>query len=131
MLVKVLAAAGAAALLAGSAFAQSQATPSGSAPDASASQPAPSPGAAPSPDASATGAAPAPTGGIPSDSAGAAPSPSGSSAGSSGYNVRQPGEQASNTNVITNGPIPDTKENRARFGPPDSAAGRRTRPKGN
>lgn len=33
--------------------------------------------------------------------------------------------------VITNGPVPDTAENRARFGQPMSNAGKRTAPAGN
>jgi len=32
---------------------------------------------------------------------------------------------------MTMQPIPDTRENRERFGGPNSAAGRRTTPKGN
>jgi hypothetical protein len=35
------------------------------------------------------------------------------------------------TRVVTMDPIPDTKENRERFGGPNSHAGRRTSPKGN
>lgn len=35
------------------------------------------------------------------------------------------------TSLITNGPVPDTPENRARFGGPDSNGGRRTAPAGN
>lgn len=34
-------------------------------------------------------------------------------------------------NVVTNGPIPDTAENRARYGAPISNGGKRTRPAGN
>jgi len=33
--------------------------------------------------------------------------------------------------LVTNGPIPDTKANRARFGKPESNAGKRTAPAGN
>lgn len=33
--------------------------------------------------------------------------------------------------VVTNGPVPDTAENRARYGGPISNGGRRTRPLGN
>jgi hypothetical protein len=33
--------------------------------------------------------------------------------------------------VTTNGPIPDTKENRQRFGQPMSNAGKRSAPRGN
>lgn len=34
-------------------------------------------------------------------------------------------------NVVTNGPIPDTAENRARYGAPISDGGKRTAPAGN
>lgn len=33
--------------------------------------------------------------------------------------------------LVTNGPVPDTPANRAKFGKPDSRAGRMTRPAGN
>jgi hypothetical protein len=39
--------------------------------------------------------------------------------------------KAGDPNVITNGPIPDTKENRAKYGQPMSNAGRHTAPAGN
>lgn len=35
------------------------------------------------------------------------------------------------TRLVTNGPVPDTPENRARFGGPDSNGGERTAPVGN
>lgn len=35
------------------------------------------------------------------------------------------------TNVVSNGPVADTAENRAKYGKPDSNAGKRTAPKGN
>ena len=35
------------------------------------------------------------------------------------------------TTLVTNGPVPDTPENRARFGGPDSNGGRQTAPVGN
>ena len=35
------------------------------------------------------------------------------------------------TSLVTNGPVPDTPDNRARFGGPDSNGGRRTAPVGN
>jgi len=35
------------------------------------------------------------------------------------------------TTTTTNGPVPDTRENREKFGGPNSNAGRRTAPKGN
>ena len=39
--------------------------------------------------------------------------------------------KAGDPNVITNGPVPDTKENRAKYGQPMSNAGRQTAPAGN
>ena len=33
--------------------------------------------------------------------------------------------------TFTNGPVPDTAENRGKYGPPLSQAGKKTRPKGN
>lgn len=39
--------------------------------------------------------------------------------------------KAGDPNVVTNGPVPDTAENRARYGAPLSNGGRRTRPIGN
>lgn len=39
--------------------------------------------------------------------------------------------KAGDPNVITNGPIPDTPQNRAKYGQPMSNAGRRTAPAGN
>lgn len=42
-----------------------------------------------------------------------------------------PAETTYTTTTITNGPVPDTPENRARFGGPLSNAGQRTTPAGN
>lgn len=39
--------------------------------------------------------------------------------------------KAGDPNVVTNGPVPDTVENRARYGGPISMGGRRTKPAGN
>lgn len=39
--------------------------------------------------------------------------------------------KAGDPNVVTNGPVPDTRENRARYGGPMSNGGRRTTPAGN
>ena len=39
--------------------------------------------------------------------------------------------KAGDANVVTNGPIPDTAENRARYGAPMSNGGKRTTPAGN
>ncbi|HEX4095328.1 MAG TPA: hypothetical protein VHX64_01305 [Caulobacteraceae bacterium] len=49
-----------------------------------------------------------------------------------GYNVGAPQtDPNTGAQIVTNGPVPDTKANRARFGSPDSHAGRRTSPAGN
>jgi UrcA family protein len=42
-----------------------------------------------------------------------------------------PAEPTYTTTTITNGPVPDTAENRARFGGPNSNGGRKTAPVGN
>lgn len=39
--------------------------------------------------------------------------------------------KAGDPTVVTNGPVPDTAENRAKYGPPLSNGGRRTVPAGN
>lgn len=39
--------------------------------------------------------------------------------------------KAGDPSVVSNGPVPDTAENRARYGQPMSVTGRRTRPVGN
>ncbi len=39
--------------------------------------------------------------------------------------------KAGDPNVVTNGPIPDTRENRRKYGGPMSTGGRRTTPAGN
>src|SRR5690606_26129943 len=82
---------------------------------AAVAQEQPSP-AAPSPDRQTSSPAPAEASPAPA----AAPS-----AMASGVNA-----STSNPRVITNGPVPDTPENRAAF-PPLSQTGRNTTPKGN
>jgi len=42
-----------------------------------------------------------------------------------------PAGAAVDTAVVSNGPVPDTAENRAKYGKPDSHAGKRTSPTGN
>lgn len=50
----------------------------------------------------------------------------------SGYNVGTPQtDPNTGAQIVTNGPVPDTRANRARFGSPDSHAGKRTAPAGN
>ena len=62
----------------------------------------------------------------------AAPAPA------AGYNARPSANPADLTtakagdpNVVSNGPVPDTPENRAKYGKPDSHAGKVTKPAGN
>lgn len=93
-------------LLSGAAFAQEQS--SASAP--SSDQQAPSSSQASPPAASRSDAA-----------AASAPSAMSSGVNASGVTTR----------IITNGPIPDTPENRAAFGKPLSQAGRNSKPAGN
>ncbi len=51
---------------------------------------------------------------------------------STGYNVGTPQtDPNSGAQIVTNGPVPDTRANRARFGSPDSHAGKRTAAAGN
>ncbi len=55
-----------------------------------------------------------------------------SSTDTSGYNVGAPQtDPNSGAQIVTNGPVPDTRANRQRFGIPDSHAGRRTSASGN
>ena len=50
----------------------------------------------------------------------------------SGYTTAYAGVPGTvTTRVVTNGPVPDTPENRARYGQPLSRAGKRTAPAGN
>jgi hypothetical protein len=53
----------------------------------------------------------------------------------SGYNSRSVTDlataKAGDTDIVSNGPVPDTRENRAKYGMPDSRAGKRTKPRGN
>jgi hypothetical protein len=138
----------AAALLSGAAFAQ---TPN-NAPVTQAG--APQPGSvtgdyngahAPSDDKQYTDTVKVPLGTAPATSdaamppasadAGAAvnPPPSGDVAATAAPSATQYAQQtATFTNMtVTNGPIPDTPENRAKYGGPDSRAGKRTNPAGN
>jgi len=47
------------------------------------------------------------------------------------YSAPAPAQPEVTTRLVTNGPVPDTVENRARFGGPESNGGRRTAPAGN
>lgn len=96
----LIAIAGAATLAAGAAFAQTDSAPAGG--DTAVNPPA----AAPDATAPAGGYASSDTLGDPSKL------------------------KAGDPNVISNGPVPDTRENRAKYGRPMSHAGRLTRPTG-
>jgi hypothetical protein len=105
----------AAALLGGSAFAQAAADTAVNPPSAPSD-----PGAAPSGAASDT-TSPAPAAGASEASvAPAAQAPA----------ERTSADSAGDADIVTNGPIPDTKANRAKYGAPLSSAGRMTRPTG-
>ncbi len=78
-----------------------------------------------------TGSAAAPTSAQngPGPDAASAPAPA---TDTSGYNVGAPQtDPNTGAQIVTNGPVPDTHANRARFGTPDSHAGKRTSPAGN
>ncbi len=65
-------------------------------------------------------------------SAAPAAAPAAASSDSTGYNVGTPQtDPNTGAQIVTNGPVPDTSANRARFGKPDSHAGKRTAPAGN
>lgn len=97
----LLIAAGAAALMTGAAFAQD--TPSATTPDAT------------MPPAATDTTMPADTT--------MAPAPADTS--------MAPTQVAANVQTVTNGPVPDTPENRAKYGQPMSHAGKKTAPVGN
>jgi hypothetical protein len=48
-----------------------------------------------------------------------------------GPSERMPAASVGGTALVTNGPVPDTVENRAKYGKPMSNAGRMTKPAGN
>jgi hypothetical protein len=110
----MIATAAAAALMAGSAFAQSS---QGAAGDTAVNPPA---AAAPAP-------APAP------DVTAPAPTPDATVAPAAGAATeRTPAASVSGgADLVTNGPVADTPENRAKYGKPMSNAGRMTKPAGN
>jgi hypothetical protein len=120
-------------LIAGASYAQS---------DTSAAPNDTSAGAATAPDnspAGASGSMSGPSSGMsaqPGAATGAAPATgdvtAAPAAGTNAAAATEAGRNASvNVGPATMAPIPDTKENRARFGGPNSRAGRATRPKGN
>ena len=115
MLMRLLAITASAALLAGAAQAQDSAT-AGAQVVAQPAAPAPS--------------APVDTSGYNSQAsgsaAGAAVVPASSSALGDSATLK-----AGDAGVVSNGPVPDTSENRAKYGKPDSSAGKHTQPAGN
>src|SRR6185312_13186436 len=59
--------------------------------------------------------------------ANAAPAATAPATDTTGYNVGTPQtDPNTGAQIVTNGPVPDTRANRARFGMPDSHAGKRT-----
>jgi hypothetical protein len=121
----MIASAATAALLAGAALAQD--APANAPANAPASDttvnPSSSNKSAPAPDAAA------PPARAPSDSASRGASANSSDAATVAPAAGAPAERT--TNTISSSPVPDTKENRERYGHPLSAAGRRTKPAGN
>ncbi len=119
MIIRLLAASACAALLATAASAQTS-------------------NAAPAPAAAAPDVAPAPAAAAPAASDPAAQAPvTGYNAQPGAVPVTAPGTpdlvaaKAGDPNVVSNGPVADTPENRAKYGKPDSNAGNRTKPAGN
>ena len=112
-----------AALLAGAAFAQSSSAPAASG-DTAVNPPA------------SSDQLPA---GVATGNAATNPTPSGQAGGNDATNVAPaagaPAERApsatAGTDLISNGPVPDTRANRAKYGMPLSNAGRMTKPAGN
>ena len=80
-----------------------------------------------------------PVGSTPSETAAAAPTDTGvtTSTSTETTSATDAGAPASaqagtvTTSMVTNGPVPDTAENRAKYGQPMSRAGKRTAAKGN
>ena len=62
--------------------------------------------------------------------AAAAPAPTGQATETSTTTVAPSGASVTNS-LVSNGPVPDTAENRAKYGGPMSHAGKRTPAKGN
>ncbi len=128
MLIRLIAATASIALLAGAASAQSSAPAAG---DVS-SQPLPADTSAAPDNASAPAVNAATPGynsrvGASADNGAAAPTvPASSSALGDPTNLK-----AGDPGVVSNGPVADTPENRAKYGRPDSHAGTRTAPAGN
>ncbi len=127
-----IATAAAAALLAGAAFAQPASPPNA--------------GVSPAPDGATTGpSTPAPPGDQraptyvadrPAADASAPPAAGAPADPTVGPAARAPAERAptasvGGVDVVTNGPVPDTPENRAKYGKPDSHGGRASKPDGN
>jgi hypothetical protein len=113
---------------------QSAPTPAPAMPDASAPAAA-NPGAPVNP--SAAGAPAASDAATPTSAVAQDPSaPMGSTANPIPQSSPTPTDQASSLtagdpSVVSNGPVPDTKANRAKYGQPLSATGRSTKPAGN
>lgn len=122
MTLKFLAiAAAASALMAGAAYAQPSTPP---APD---TEPATSAPPVPTPDTSVSTTTDATATTSPSDTTATT-----SASGATATSATSFGAGASvTTTLVTNGPVPDTAENRAKYGQPLSRAGKRTAARGN
>jgi hypothetical protein len=114
----MIATAAAALLLAGAASAQ----PTGSTGSNFSQTPQPAGVTALTPPPAVTDQLPAPTGAS-TDAATVAPA--------AGAPAERSPSASAGTDVVSNGPVPDTRENRAKYGQPMSNAGRMTKPAGN
>jgi hypothetical protein len=85
------------------------------------------PAAQPAPDAT-TPAQPMPAQPMPATQAG---TPASATVGDPTTNAAQPTADATGAQVVSNGPVPDTRANRMKYGKPMSSAGRHTAPAGN
>jgi hypothetical protein len=118
MRISLLAATASALLLAGAAAAQPSTAPA----DVSPAPDAAAPSASVNPPAPPSDTAPAPASGYNAN-------PTASGSGQFTGDLAQ--AKAGDPGITSNGPVPDTKENRAKYGKPDSNAGKRTRAAGN
>ena len=77
-------------------------------------------------------AASAPAGALPSGAVNPTPSSDAALAPAASAPIeRTPAASVGGVDVVSNGPVPDTPENRAKYGKPLSNAGRMTKPAGN
>jgi hypothetical protein len=119
----MIASAATAVLLAGAAFAQNAPAGDTAVNPPSASPSPPAAGDASAPTQGPSGASAPGVSGPSSDAATVAPA--------AGAPTQRASAASAGTDVISNGPVPDTRANRAKYGQPLSNAGRATKPAGN